>query len=658
MGLLEAYFSEYLKEYLSLITNLDPAGIHPNIIEDLIVNTTELMNAEAFESNSNNIEQAIISLQDKYQKIVTKLDGEKTRTSIEEITFPILEKGNDGKTNFGFIERISISVKSKHGIEKDKFIIVPSFGKLESKLNRQIITSWEYAKQIILKSKKSKNVFYEVVIQFDKKYGVYEGDSLGIALTIGFIQVLVNYHNLRELVKIKGSIVSTGSVNEQGIVGNISREIINKKLEIVFFSEADIFIVSEKDKQFADEHLLTLKKDFPKRELTIVAVASIEDLINRRNLVEVKKQNVVKWAAKKTYNNKLAFAAVLLLIIISSYFFVKDIDNNPVDIEFKNSRAYAKNKYGKVLWDIFPAINNIEVKFNSKFHKKYFKMDAADNLNKSSIYICGINKSRDLFKLDYAGNEIWSYKFRSKIESDSEVFSNEHQFHTVVGIFEKTDYKEVVAITQHASYYPNAVIKLNAKTREITDSIFWHPGGIAGSRIEDIDNDGNLEFVGLAISNGYKCVAYFSIEYDKLIGTAPAPKGYRFKNQSIADFEWYILIPLSDYGKHHYPKYNHVIYPPSNLKKEKYISVSTVESGLLVDKRPQSIQYNFPLNLNGVEIVIDDSFAIDRDKLVDAGILEKPYSDTREYREILKRQLQKWNGKEFVQMFPDTIFTD
>jgi hypothetical protein len=411
--------------------------------------------------------------------------------------------------------------------------------------------------------------------------------------------------------------------------------------------------VPEKDKPAADEQFLKLQDNYPNRKLNIVGVSSIEDLISRRNLVEIKKQNFVKWSAKKTFKNKTAVISLLVLAIISSYFFIKDIDNIPVDIEFKNSRAYAKNKYGKVLWDIFPAAYNIETMFNSNYHKKYFKIDAGDNLNESTIFICGINKSRDLFKLDYTGNEIWRYKFRSKIESDSEVFSNEHQFHTVVGIFDKPDYKEVVAITQHASYYPNAVLKLNAETGEITDSIFWHPGGIAGSLIEDIDNDGNLEFVGLAISNGYKCVAYFSIEYDKLIGTAPAPKGYRFKNKSIAEFEWYVLIPMSDYGKHHYPKYNHVIYPPSNNKKENYITVSTIESGLPKDKRPQTILYMFPLNLNDVEIVINDDFAIHRDKLVNAGALKKPYSDTREYREILKRQLQKWNGKEFVQMFPE-----
>ncbi|MCB9249462.1 MAG: hypothetical protein H6613_13395 [Ignavibacteriales bacterium] len=61
----------------------------------------------------------------------------------------------------------------------------------------------------------------EVTIRFVNKLGIYEGDSLGVALTVGFIQELLRYYDLREEISYENNIITTGSMNEEGQIGSV-----------------------------------------------------------------------------------------------------------------------------------------------------------------------------------------------------------------------------------------------------------------------------------------------------------------------------------------------------------------------------------------------------------------------------------------------------
>ncbi|MBM3284089.1 hypothetical protein FJY90_07685 [Candidatus Gottesmanbacteria bacterium] len=128
-----------------------------------------------------------------------------------------------------------------------------------------------------------------VIVQIDKRVGFYVDNSLGIPLTIGIIEKLLELYNFAELVTIKSNIALTGGVDKDGNILPCSSEIIRRKVEIVFFSNCKTFIVPKEDELEAKTKADELKKEFPNRNLDIIGIETLSDLLNRRNLIDIRK---------------------------------------------------------------------------------------------------------------------------------------------------------------------------------------------------------------------------------------------------------------------------------------------------------------------------------------------------------------------------------
>jgi hypothetical protein len=576
------------------------------------------------------------------------------------LQFPVIEKSDDDKFLFGFLETLTISISKPALLKEDVFIVIPDFGHLDNRLNLQIKSSWQFAKNYFSSSIKKSKQYHEVVVRFNKKYGIYEGSSLGIVLTIGFIQELIQFYNLRNAVSLGSNIASTGSVDDNGIIDAVGNESIQKKVETVFYSGVQKFIVPSDDLPAAGKRLSLIQKIYPERELEIIGVPSVYDLLDRRSLINIKKQNIIKWGTKKALKNKFSIAVLLLLLIVSSYFFVQDYDDNPISIDHVSvpGTGLVKNKYGKTLWEIY----NFPTPSNEISHPHYFNHQSrlfdVDADNKNELFLCELGIDGTLFCFDNSGIMKWKYDYRRVVQTPKRVFSDFYRINKIIDIVNNDGTIELLAAGQESHYYPNPILKINAVTGELIDDSFWHPGGIQGALLKDIDDDGKLELVASGISNGMKSAFLFSIEYDKLNGTAPTDENYTFLNQQIADFDYYILLPKTDLSIFLTEKYNSTIDSPQIMQTANFIEVKTVEDIVGYRNYPLEINYDFSLDFSDVRITIPEGFVYKRDSLVLSGILNPPLSSTKEYNEILKKNIKRWNGSEFVQMFPDSVFAD
>ena len=77
---------------------------------------------------------------------------------------------------------------------------------IEDKLNNQIRISWERAVEILKKHRHRLNQFHDVIINFDQRLGEYVGNSLGIALTLGFLQELFVFYNTSIILKVPANL--------------------------------------------------------------------------------------------------------------------------------------------------------------------------------------------------------------------------------------------------------------------------------------------------------------------------------------------------------------------------------------------------------------------------------------------------------------------
>ncbi len=248
----EVFVAESALDLLTLLELYSAFGIEfsktnrlLNVIKKTLPHISNELNTEGFVKIFQRIEK-------EYENLGSVLNGNQIMDLLNgAISFPVIEKSPSTGSSYGRIEKIIISINQNRKTNKTEFNIIPSLPIVEEKLDQQIKTSWNYAINYVNKKYKKKDLKLEVTIKFINKLGIYEGDSLGVALTVGFIQELIRYYDLRDELSFGNNIISTGSMDDSGNILEVGKEIIKVKTITAFYSEANIFTVPLNDLQFA-----------------------------------------------------------------------------------------------------------------------------------------------------------------------------------------------------------------------------------------------------------------------------------------------------------------------------------------------------------------------------------------------------------------------
>jgi len=171
-------------------------------------------------------------LHKELKQFKTVLDGKTLAELItDKLCFPLLEEnsGIQSPITTGILETVTIKVSKAK--DENKFLLIPSEVKIESRLQKQIETSWQQALKVIKPYSKKIASHHEVIIRFDKRVGFYRGNSLGAALTLAFIEELLNYYNSPVVIKTGKGIALTGGLEKDGSLIATSKEVIEKKVE-------------------------------------------------------------------------------------------------------------------------------------------------------------------------------------------------------------------------------------------------------------------------------------------------------------------------------------------------------------------------------------------------------------------------------------------
>ena len=344
--------------------------------------------------------------------------------------FPLIMK-NAPEGFYGILE--SVSVHLSKNSDADKFIIVPSEKEIEKKIIEQCRTSW-YAALDLSKQYVSKPYHYhEVIISFDKKDGFYGGNSLGIALTLAFLEHLLKFYNPTYVIKIKEFTAFTGGVTGTQKILPTGEEIIKQKVKAVFFSEINTFVIPKWEESYAHNQLLELKNEYPNRNLKLIPVEDIGDVLNRRDVVDIRKQKLVVRTGKFVKKNWVSAVVTVLLAGIFAFLFILDFDDNPATFSVDGQIVFIKNKNGKVLWtkNSPMALNLINETGLSPIFIKIVDIND-DGLNE--VIIVGekssnpgsVSELEALKCYDAYGNVIWKYAFHDQVFSQREILDTDY----------------------------------------------------------------------------------------------------------------------------------------------------------------------------------------------------------------------------------------
>ncbi len=649
-GMIEdAFLKEFIEDYLFSLSKFDVTGTEPAFVEKLIAHLNELKDREILSSNVAVLSNIISYLGEQRIELLSILNGRKTEeSSNQKAYFPLIDRDNiDGF--YGIIDFVTVRI-SKSSLE-NKFIIVPSEREIDSRIIDQCKTSWELAVEILKQYVRNPYKYCEIIISFEKKEGYYEGDSLGTALTISFIEQLMNFYNPVYSLAISSKVAFTGSVSKDGKITAIGSEIIKQKTAAVFYSDIKTFVFPKAEENNVSKEINELKYKYPCRELKLIPIEDINDVLSRRNLVEIKKRNLAVRAGKFITKNWISAATVVMLTFLFTLLFAFDFDDNPQILYTDGTALYVKNKNGRVLWNIKV---NLEpaVLSNNELLKNYARIVDIDNDHQNEIiFVQTVNDAENLRQdkatvVCYRKNReiIWEYNFHDTVYSERE---NLEPLYNVFLVDTATIYNSRVLIcyANNETSFSSAIFTLKVSDGKRIDKTLWNSGYTWDGMVIEQNNTGEKIFIGAGADNGYNDGVIWGISLENMNGFRPTIKEYQIKNLKEADLLFYIRISKNDYEKYVGARTPGML--PGTLKYDK---INGIIKFISLTDGIGCFHYSLHSNLHDFDISVTDKFRMVRDSLVSAGILNTPYTDTKEYIRIQKDKLlymvnNKWvNG--------------
>jgi len=646
-----SYLLEQIESYIDSLHSLYPTGLNPSLIQNITKQTSELLKVSCLSDFHLKIKDAASKLNREYQPVKNALNGELQSTDSSDVLyFPVLE--NDGSNNLlqsGFLESIKVEIKEAKA--KTNFYISPSGREIEKLISEQIEISWNLSIEHLKKYVKRFNLHHDVFIHFDNKLGYYTGNSLGAALSLVFLKELLNYYNAPVIFLFSGRVAVTGGLDKDENILEVSEKVLEKKVVTIFFSTVQTFVVADSEKQFAAEKLNVLKKDFPKRNLKIIGVEDLDDLLARRNVVKIRKQKVIVRSAKFAFKN---WAAVFLMTIVIFLVYVGqfyDFDSNPAILINKGYWLSVQNKNGKELWKKRMGFS-VDIEYKNRIVTVSQKIIDIDGDGSNEVLLTTDDQSQynppkqpgRVACFSSEGNQVWEYYFRDTVLS----VEMEHSSYYVSHIIDTVTINETKAIVCFAAnvLYPSAVYFLDLKTGERIGTTMWHTGHLQSGKIIDINKDGKKELIMFGLSNAYRRVIAFSVDIDKIDGQLPTEGVRKFVGLKDAEINAYVLLPNTDYTLYLTSNYNRIL--PGNISINE--NVDGIFNYLMEGEFPnyKGILIELDGNLNVTKIDPSLEFEIARDSLVVKGELKLPLTHTEEYQKILYDQIRYWDGEKFI----------
>jgi hypothetical protein len=650
-SILEPYLCEFIEQYTEYLGKFDPVGLPPKVTRPIIDQINDLTRIEFLKPFIPRLIELSSTLDKSVSQIEKFLEGDHTSSNTREnIYIPLLECDTWKETNFTYGVLDTITIKIERNISEDKFIVVPSEKEMETRIRSQIPSSWTAAINYVKKIKRNISPYHTIIINFDKRSGAYRGDSLGIALAVCFIKELLKFYDSITQLSFNYPIALTGGLNEDGQIFPVSKDTIVRKLECVFYSGVTKFVVHKDDEPFAQVKLCELQNEFPARKLQLIGVESLYDILNRKDLIEIKRKRAVKRVVKYLYSPVTTVLLILLVFIIIFTFKGKSTIN-PISLENEPHLLKVKNEEGEVLWTKKTDLISNQIANKELVNLKMRIIDI-DNDGTNEVLICdevinsaAANEAQKIICFKSSGEKIWEYEFTDTVSTPVMKFDPNFRTHFIDTITLNGN-KLIYFFATHIPLYASAVFCLDAKTGKRINDVLWHAGHLQAGRIKDFNGDGEPELIMTAINNGLERSVIFSIDLNKLSGCAPSTSIYKFMASKTAQFNAYVLLPKTDYNQYLKQRFNAPSTGTLNLSKTGELFFQLSENLNLMEDAFTIYTKGI---LNEFEVDISDELIVRRDSLVSKGHLQLPYTNTSEYIKILKEQIRYWDGENFTE---------
>lgn len=171
-----------------------------------------------------------------------------------------------------------------------------------------------------------------------------------------------------------------------------------------------------------------------------------------------------------------------------------------------------------------------------------------------------------------------------------------------------------------------------------------------GAILKDINKDNISDLVMDGLDNGFEDGIILGVELNKMDGYRLTTNEYKIKNKKQIEPIFYIRIPKNDYNIMMNFRTPGLLQNTFLFRENDKKLISTFFASKYSQPSPENliVSYAIEVDSNFVvdDVVINNSLRVLRDTLVAHGKLNPPYTDTKEYKKIIKNSILYWkNGK-------------
>ncbi len=645
--LIESSFTEFFLLYLRLLGWYHPRGQNPSRTKRLITNAKVLYKLPSGEFKSNEFKAQIMRIEGEYGHLISFLKGKEPAGKGEIPLFPVIESAGE---SFGFIHLDSLEVKVAPSKSGTRFIIHPTYKDEDTRLVEQVKTSFEAALNMIPAEKKEKILFFEVQVFFASMLGIYSGNSFGSLLTTLLYVELTRFFNSNLVLSLTPDLAFTGAVDIDGGVKPVGKGHITRKTRSVFYSGVYRFIVPKPDETAALVAVSKLQKRLPQRNLEVMGVNNISEIINRRDILRISRKPLKERVKEGIQKYRYASLILIPFLVLLGFLYAREFDNNPVSFELDKTDLKIKNKYGAVLWSwvVHPTVHE---QCTIDELKTRIRIIDVNNDGKNEVLASGgliLSKDENLRNYIYCYSderkELWRFAFRDTVSSPKE---RNIPADYALQIYDTVTFDGKMRLllgANSAPTYPAVLFTIDPMTGKQFQGTLWNAGFIFQAGVADFNSDGKKDVVFIASDNGLKLLKIVAVEFPLKDGMLETRPDYFLYGKNRYDPLLEISLISTDYT-----------VSMTHFDRDNFIArtVYQDETGRIgfFSRFTYSINhgmYKLVLNTKTHEIdyFIEGAFRNKRDSLVKAGKLPLPYTDTKEYTNILKNGARyKLNGK-------------
>lgn len=648
--LFEATITEFVPHFARELSRYSAEGNEPVLTKRVIscAGKMDFPGADEAEIPSISASTSRLKKELRLQRLILSGDSKTVRKPRKHSpNFPVIETVEG---NFSGCLLDSIRVVLRPSNSGDRFIVHPLTGKKDPRMEEQIKTCYRFARGVAEGGKSRLPRYFEVQIDLLSDLGVYTGRSFGALLALLLVIELRKrlFPNLR--FGLGSDLSVTGGIDADGNLLPTGEEAIGLKTKAVFFSFSSAFILPEDDLEHARKTLNDLQKKYPGRKLELIPVRNINEIINRRDIFRVArkpmKQRMKEWARKYRYGALLFLPVIVLL----GFFYMREFDGNPVSFELEGSNLMIKNKYGRVLW--------------SWVVSSYVPRDFSVNDLNTRIMIIDINEDglnevifsdellvrkdpqaeRILLCFNSDQEAIWRFSMNDTVSSPKERNIPPEYSLKIFDTVTVDKKKRLLLWTNSVTTYPSAIFTIDPGSGRRYPGTIWNAGFIQQVAVDDIDDDQKEEIIFLAVDNG--------LEFQKIVA-CEMPEG-EYMIETRPDYFLSGKLPFRPIFELSVPSTDYTIKISSNKRDlffDRQIKLDNdkrLKFFSRYDHSRESVMYTLVLNTKTLEVdyFIEGTYSKFRDSLVNAGKLPLPYTDTKEYTDILKNGVRyKLDGK-------------